>query len=148
MTLDLDKMKSLMELMREHRVSEIEHESNGERLRIHLEPEGGVVIPAALAAPVPVALPAAQAAGEPALSEGEVIKSPMVGTFYGAPKPGAPPFVSVGDTIGIGQTLCIVEAMKLLNEIDAEVSGTILEVLVDNETPVQFGQPLFRIKPT
>ena len=146
--MDLEKVESLLKLMREYRVSEYEHEADGQRLRLALEPEGGVMIPAPMGVPMPAAgvapTPAAASSAEPVL-EGEVVKSPMVGTFYLAPKPGAPPFVSVGDKVGAGQTLCIVEAMKLMNEIEAEFAGTILEILVENESPVQFGQPLFRM---
>jgi acetyl-CoA carboxylase biotin carboxyl carrier protein len=96
--------------------------------------------PAAHAAPAPVAAPAA--APEPT---GHVVKSPMVGTFYRASSPGAPAFVEVGATVKEGDTLCIIEAMKLLNEIDADVSGTVTQVLVENGQPVEFGQPLFVI---
>jgi acetyl-CoA carboxylase biotin carboxyl carrier protein len=143
--MDLEQVESLLKLMREYRVSEYEHEEDGARLRLALQPEGGVLqsvgVPVALAANAPQAPQAA-----PAAMAGEVIKSPMVGTFYAAAKPGSPPFVSVGDVISKGQVLCIVEAMKLMNQIEAEVTGTLVEILVENETPVQFGQPLFRIE--
>jgi len=145
--MDLEKVESLLKLMREYRVAEYEQEEDGSRLRLALQPEGGVVqsvvAPVAVAASAPQAAPAA-----PAAMAGEVIKSPMVGTFYTASKPGAPPFVSVGDVISKGQVLCIVEAMKLMNQIEAEVTGTLVEILVENESPVQFGQPLFRIEPS
>ena len=145
MALDLEQVESLLKLMREYRVSEVEHEADGSRLRLALEPEGGVIIPAGvpLQAVAPAAMMAAPAAAP--VVEGELVKSPMVGTFYAAAKPGAPPYVSVGDTVSLGQTLCIVEAMKLMNEIEAEIGGTIAEIMVENESPVQFGQPLFRI---
>jgi acetyl-CoA carboxylase biotin carboxyl carrier protein len=146
MTPDLEQLEALLKLMREYRVSEIEQTTDGDSLRVALEPEGGVMVPAALPAPVQPA-PAAVAPAEAPVAEGEVIKSPMVGTFYSSAKPGTPPFVSVGSKVTPGQTLCIVEAMKLMNQIEAEMAGTIAEILVENETPVQFGQPLFRITP-
>ena len=108
---------------------------------------------AVVAAPVaPVAAPAAAAvaaADEPAADEAgvTVVESPMVGTFYRSPSPGAPAFIEVGATVKAGQTLCIVEAMKLMNEIEADVGGTIVEILVEDAQPVQFGQPLFKIRP-
>jgi acetyl-CoA carboxylase biotin carboxyl carrier protein len=109
--------------------------------------------PAPIAAPVPVALapapaaPAAKADAKPADKPGVVVNSPFVGTFYRAPSPDSPPFVDVGQTVKKGQTLCIVEAMKLMNEIESEVDGTVAEILVQNATPVEFGEPLFRIVP-
>jgi acetyl-CoA carboxylase biotin carboxyl carrier protein len=96
-----------------------------------------------VAAPAALATPAAAPAPSANLTE---VKSPMVGTFYRAPKPESPAFVKVGDQVSIGQTLCIVEAMKLMNEIEAEVSGTVREVLSENGQPVQFGQVLFHIE--
>jgi acetyl-CoA carboxylase biotin carboxyl carrier protein len=146
MTPDLEQLESLLKLMREYRVSEIEQTTDGDSLRVALEPEGGVIIPAALPVHAQPA-PAAAAPAEAPVAEGEVIKSPMVGTFYASAKPGTPPFVSVGSKVTQGQTLCIVEAMKLMNQIEAEMAGTIAEILVENEAPVQFGQPLFRITP-
>jgi len=141
MALDLEQIESLLKLMREYRVSEVEHEADGSRLRVALEPEGGVLIPAG----VPLQAAAQAVAAVDPVVEGEVLKSPMVGTFYASTKPGAPPFVNVGDRVSKGQTLCIVEAMKLMNQIEAEFGGIIAEVMVENESPVQFGQPLFRI---
>lgn len=95
------------------------------------------------AAPGPVPTPPAPVPSVEA--EGTVVRSPIVGTFYEAPGPGTPPFTAVGATVKKGQTLCIIEAMKLMNEIESDVTGTVLEVLVDNEKPVQYDQPLFRI---
>ncbi len=110
--------------------------------------------PAAVAAPVPIAAapalapaPAAKAEAKPADKPGVVVNSPFVGTFYRAPSPDSQPFVEVGTQVKKGQTLCIVEAMKLMNEIEAEVDGTVAEILVQNATPVEFGEPLFRIVP-
>jgi acetyl-CoA carboxylase biotin carboxyl carrier protein len=101
--------------------------------------------PAAQALPAPAAAPARPA--EPAEKPGTMVTSPFVGTFYRAPSPDSPPYVDVGSRVKKGQVLCIVEAMKLMNEIEAEVEGAVAEILVANATPVEFGQPLFRIEP-
>jgi acetyl-CoA carboxylase biotin carboxyl carrier protein len=108
--------------------------------------------PALSAAPAVIAAPVAAAAAPTAVPapaaeppKGHVVKSPMVGTFYRSPSPGAPSFVEIGKTVKPGDTLCIIEAMKLLNEIEAEVAGNVLEVLVENGQPVEYGQPLFVI---
>jgi len=104
-------------------------------------------VPVAPAPAAPAPAPAAgEAAAAPAVPEGHVVLSPMVGTFYRAPQPGAEPFVQVGDTVSEGDTLCIIEAMKLLNEIEADKSGRIKAILVENGQPVEFGQPLFVIE--
>jgi acetyl-CoA carboxylase biotin carboxyl carrier protein len=100
-------------------------------------------MPAVAAAPI--AAPAAEPAAEPAVPEGEILKSPMVGTFYRAASPGAKPFVDVGQTVKAGETVCIIEAMKLLNEIEADRDGVIKTILVENGQPVEYGQPLFVI---
>jgi len=100
---------------------------------------------ASLAAGAPAGVPAAPA-GPPKAQLVE-IKSPMVGTFYSAPEPGAPPYVKVGSRVAVGQVVCIIEAMKIMNEIEAEVSGLVREVCVENAQPVEFGQPLFRVDP-
>ena len=138
--MDTEKIESLLKLMQEYSVASLEVESEGERVSISL------VAPAGVAAPVmaaPAAMPVAVAA-EP-VAEGTIIKSPMVGTFYISPKPGEPQFVSVGSRVSQGDVLCIIEAMKLFNELECEISGVIAEILVENAQPVQFGQPLFRI---
>ncbi len=137
--MDLDRIEALLKLMQQYKVSELSLQSGD--AAIDLRMGGGEVArqPAALAAP---ALAAVAPAPEP---EGEVVRSPMVGTFYRASKPGAPAYVEVGATVTKGQVLCIVEAMKLMNEIECEVAGTVAEILVDNAQPVQFNQPLFRI---
>lgn len=139
--MELERIESLLKLMQEYGVAElgIEEESTAVHLRL---------MEAASAAPVAVV---AAAAAVPALPETlsanlTEVKSPMVGTFYRAPKPESPSFVKVGDQVSVGQTLCIVEAMKLMNEIEAEVSGTIRKILSDNAQPVQFGQVLFHIE--
>jgi acetyl-CoA carboxylase biotin carboxyl carrier protein len=138
--MDTEKIESLLKLMKEYSVASLEVESEGERVSISL------VAPAGIAAPMlaaPAAMPIAIAA-EPAV-EGTIIKSPMVGTFYISPKPGEPQFVSVGNRVSQGDVLCIIEAMKLFNELECEISGVIAEIMVENAQPVQFGQPLFRI---
>ncbi len=103
--------------------------------------------PAPAAAPAPMAAPAAPKAEKPAEKPGTLVTSPFVGTFYRAPSPDSQPYVDVGSKVKKGQVLCIVEAMKLMNEIEAEVEGKVAEILVQNATPVEFGQPLFRIEP-
>jgi acetyl-CoA carboxylase biotin carboxyl carrier protein len=138
--MDTEKIESLLKLMKEYSVASLEVESEGERVSISL------VAPAGMAAPMlaaPAAMPMVVAA-EPVV-EGTIIKSPMVGTFYISPKPGEPQFVSVGSRVSQGEVLCIIEAMKLFNELECEINGVIAEILVENAQPVQFGQPLFRI---
>ncbi len=148
--MDLRKLKKLIELVEESGIAELEITEGEERVRIS---RGGAVVQAgaALAQPgtVPAAPPAAAgaaaAAQQPAEPEGHAVKSPMVGTFYRSPSPGAKPFVDLGQTVAEGDTLCIIEAMKLLNEIESDKSGTIKAILVENGQPVEFGQPLFVI---
>ncbi len=153
--MDLRKLKTLIDLVAESGISEIEVTEGEDKVRIvkHGPPPPIAVAasPAVISAPAPVAaLPAAAAAAPaPAAAEplkGHVVKSPMVGTFYRAASPGASPFVEVGQTVKPGDTLCIIEAMKLLNEIEAEVAGVIKECLVENGQPVEYGQPLFVIE--
>lgn len=141
--MDLEQIESLLKLMQEYQVASLEVESEGSRVKLDMVSSS---VPMAYAAPaaVPSASPAAAPAAAPS-TEGEVIKSPMVGTYYESPKPGTPPFVTVGSTIQKGSVLCILEAMKLMNELESEVSGTVAEIYVENAQPVQFGQPLFRI---
>lgn len=147
--MDLRKLKTLIDLVSESNVSELEITENEGKVRIVKAGPAPVVMPgvyatspAAAAPAVPAPIPAAQAPSEIA---GEVIKSPMVGTFYRAPSPGAEPFVKVGQSVQAGDTLCIIEAMKILNEIEAEKSGTITNILVENGQAVEYGQPLFSI---
>lgn len=159
--MDLRKIKTLIELVEESGISELEVKEGEESVRISRQP-GGMPPPAhyyappplpapAAPAPVaaaPVAAPAAPAAPAPKAAENRhIIKSPMVGTFYRSPSPGAKPFVEVGQTVKAGQTLCIIEAMKMLNQIEADRAGVVVEVLADNEKPVEFDQPLFAIDP-
>jgi acetyl-CoA carboxylase biotin carboxyl carrier protein len=155
--MDLRKLKKLIDLVQESGIAELEVTEGEERVRIA---RGGAVqvTPVAAAAPAaaPVAVavapaaaataPAAPAAAEPPTgAEGHVVKAPMVGTFYRAPSPDAKPFVDVGATVKEGQTVCVIEAMKLMNEIEADASGTIKAILVENGQPVEYGQALFII---
>ena len=152
--MDLRKLKTLIDLVSESGISELEVTEGEGKVRIVKNAPPVYVQPAAAqyAAPigVPLAAPdapageaAAPAAAAPAQPQGHVVTSPMVGTFYRAPSPGADPFVQVGDTVKEGQTLCIIEAMKLLNEIESDVAGVVKEILVENGQAVEYGQPLF-----
>ncbi len=150
--MDLRKLKTLIDLVAESDIAELEVTEGESKVRIVKSsgaPQSQVVMmqpqsaPQTMAAPVAAAVPAAPAA--PAEPEGHVVKSPMVGTFYRASAPGNPPFVEIGSSVKAGDTLCIIEAMKLLNEIDADASGVIKQILVENGQPVEFGQPLFVI---
>ncbi len=151
--MDLRKLKTLIELVETSGIAELEIQEGEERVRITRAPTGASLAPSsqvisvpAAGAPPAAAAPAVAAvpAAEP-VPEGHVVKSPMVGTFYRAATPGAKPFVEVGDTIVEGATLCIVEAMKLMNEIEADKAGTVKAILTENGQPVEFGQPLFLI---
>ncbi len=142
---DVKKVRKLIELMKEHDLSELDLKQADNRVRIR---RGGEVV--AYSSPAaPVARPAAPAGGgEPAAPDRSVvIKSPMVGTFYKASGPDSPVFVKVGDRIGPEKTVCIVEAMKVFNEIPAGVSGQVVAILVENGAPVEFGQPLIKVDP-
>ena len=150
-----DDLRQILDIIREHEFSELEVESEGFRLRVRKD--GGVngvsaTVPAAVAAaPAAVAMPSAVPSPAPAPTldvdmELAVVKSPIVGTFYRSPEPDAPAFVSPGDTVRKGQTLCIIEAMKMMNNIDSEYDGTIVKVYVENGQPVQYGERLFAIK--
>lgn len=155
--MELQEVKELLRLLKATDFSEIEIEVEGLRLRVNrargvVSPSVEVtpVISPTAPAPAPVVPPAPLPATVPAdeATDGTFLqKSPMVGTFYRAPSPGAPPFVEVGGRVRPGQTLCIIEAMKLMNELEAEVAGTVLEILVQNGQPVEYGEPLFRIQP-
>lgn len=153
--MDLRKLKTLIDLVAESDIAELEVTEGDSKVRIVKSsgaPQSQVVMmpqqamPQAMSAPaaVPQAA-AAPVAAAPAEPEGHVVKSPMVGTFYRSSAPGKPPFVEVGSTVKEGDTLCIIEAMKLLNEIDADASGVVKQILVENGQPVEFGQPLFVI---
>jgi len=151
--MDLRKLKTLIELVEGSGIAELEISEGEERVRITRTvtavPQPGYApapqpVAVAAAAPQPVA-PAAAEPAKPAAPEGHVVKSPMVGTFYRSASPGSKPFVDVGQNVNSGDTLCIIEAMKLLNEIDADQAGVIKAILVENGQPVEFGQPLFII---
>ncbi|RMX04115.1 acetyl-CoA carboxylase biotin carboxyl carrier protein [Corticibacter populi] len=150
--MDLRKLKTLIDLVSESNVTELEITEAEGKVRIV---KGGAVaqaqiIPVAAQAPVvaaPAAVAAAPAAAEaPAAPAGAAITAPMVGTFYRSPSPGADAFVEVGSQVKEGQTVCIIEAMKILNEIEADRSGTIKQILIDNGQAVEYGQPLFIIE--
>lgn len=149
--MDLRKLKKLIDLIEESGIAEIEVTEGEEKVRITrtiaAAPVYAAPVPAAAPAATPAAAPvAASAPAAPAARDlSEAQKSPMVGTFYRAPGPNAAPFVEVGQQVKAGDTLCIIEAMKLMNEIEAEKSGTVKEILVENGTPVEFGEPLFII---
>jgi acetyl-CoA carboxylase biotin carboxyl carrier protein len=141
-----DQVEQILSMMKEFGVAELELEDGDHRLAVRMQGAMAVAASAPVAAAVQPAAPAAAAPPAAAAAPaGEVVESPMVGTFYRASKPGAAPFVKVGDTVSVGATLCIIEAMKLMNEIESDVAGTIAEVLVEDGQPVQFGQPLFRV---
>ncbi|SMG57303.1 acetyl-CoA carboxylase biotin carboxyl carrier protein [Paraburkholderia susongensis] len=152
--MDLRKLKTLIDLVSESGISELEVTEGEGKVRIVKNAPPVYVQPSASYAPqqfapqAPAAgfdAPAASAPAAPAVAapQGHVVTSPMVGTFYRAPSPGADPFVQVGDTVKEGQTICIIEAMKLLNEIESDKSGVVKEILVENGQAVEYGQPLF-----
>ena len=151
--MDLRKLKTLIELVETSGIAELEIQEGEERVRITragVPTPSTTILPATPAPAASLGAPAAAAAlgGEhaaPPGHEGHVVKSPMVGTFYRAASPGAKPFVEIGDTVAQGDALCIIEAMKLMNEIEADAAGTIKAILVENGQAVEFGQPLFVI---
>lgn len=149
--MDIRKIKKLIELLEESGIEELEICEGEESVRISRR---GNAAPAAAsyylppqpaAAPAPAAVAAEPAAAASDTPSGHLARSPMVGTFYGAPAPGAPPFVTVGQTVKAGDVLCIIEAMKMMNQIEADKSGTIEAILVADGEPVEFDQPLFSI---
>ena len=158
--MDIRKVKKLIELLDESGIAEIEITEGEEAVRISRYPAGAAVAapvavapaPAPVAAPAPAAAPAAPspAPATPlsmaeAEEDGHIVTAPMVGTFYSASSPGSPPFVQVGDRVGVGDTLCIIEAMKMMNQIEAEVAGVIKSIRVQNGDPVEYAQILFVI---
>jgi acetyl-CoA carboxylase biotin carboxyl carrier protein len=149
--MDLRKLKTLIELVENSGIAELELTEGEEHVRISRASSVAAPVqhvyaaaPQA-AAPAPAAAPAAAAPAAPAAPEGHVVKSPMVGSFYRAPSPGAKSFVDIGQSVNAGDTLCIIEAMKLLNEIESDKAGVIKAILVENGQAVEFGQPLFII---
>ncbi len=152
--MDLNKIKQVVDLMKKSDLSEFEIQDQEFKLRIKRDLPGRAAIAAAPAAPAPVAaapapvaaapsVPAAPAAADPSI---KLVTSPMVGTYYATPSPENPPFVAVGSPIKVDSVVCIIEAMKVMNEIQSEIAGTVVECLVANGTSVEFGQPLFRVK--
>ena len=153
MTMDLRKLKSLIDLVQQSGIAELEITKGEEKVRIYRTSPAGAPVaptqvyavappaPAPAAGPAPAPAPAA-AEQEAAVPEGHVIPSPMVGTFYRSSAPGTKPFVQVGDTVKSGDTLCIIEAMKLLNEIESDRDGIVKAILVENGQPVEYGEPL------
>jgi acetyl-CoA carboxylase biotin carboxyl carrier protein len=158
--MDLTQLKEILDLVRAHDLAEFEIEHDGLRLKIRKDAAGAPAVVAAPAPSGPAAAPAAtpastsltSTASGPAAVTGDsevdlaVVKSPIVGTFYRSPEPGAPPFVDVGSQVKKGQVLCIIEAMKLMNEIDSEYDGEIVNVYVEGGQPVQYGERLFAIR--
>jgi acetyl-CoA carboxylase biotin carboxyl carrier protein len=151
--MDIRKVKKLIELLEESGIAEIEIKEGEEAVRISRMPTGAYAThapaPLMMAAPAPLPAPAAVApaevAAKPRANE-HVVTAPMVGTFYAAPTPGAKAFVDIGDEVKAGQVLCIIEAMKMMNQIESDKSGRVVAILVKNGDPVEFGQPLFVIE--
>ena len=154
--MDIRKVKKLIELLEESGISEIEISEGEESVRISRYPKPGTVSVQTIAAPTAAAQPsatpapanaetqAAPAAAPP--QRGHQVTAPMVGTFYSGPAPGAKPFVEIGTEVKPGDTLCVIEAMKMMNQIESEVSGRVVSILIENGTPVEFGQALFVIE--
>jgi acetyl-CoA carboxylase biotin carboxyl carrier protein len=147
--MDLRKLKTLIDLVETSGIAELEIQEGEERVRITRHspvPPQTMMLQAApaqaLAAPASSALVPGEPAIQPGEPEGHVVKSPMVGTFYRAATPGAKPFVEVGDPVALGDPICIIEAMKLMNEIESDKAGVVKDILVENGQPVEFGQPL------
>ncbi len=150
--MDLRKVKALIELVQSSGIAELEITEGEERVRINRYSPGGAPAPMMMQQPQqqmmmtqPMAAVAAPAVAAEVVEEGHIVKSPMVGTFYRSPSPGSPSFIEVGQTVSDGQTLCIIEAMKLLNEIESDAGGVVKKILVENGQPVEYGQPLFVI---
>lgn len=156
--MDIRKVKKLIELLEESGIAEIEIHEGEESVRISRQGSsasqppaqaypvpGQVSTQSAAPATTPAPAPAAESAAP--VEEGHVINSPMVGTFYSSPTPGSPAFVDIGQPVAVGDVICIIEAMKIMNQIECEVNGTITKVLVENGEPVEYGQPMFVVKP-
>lgn len=151
--MDLRKIKTLIDLVEQSGISELEVREGEESVRISRQIQAAPAPiyaapppPAAVAAPAPAPAAAPAAAAAPAVDNRHIVKSPMVGTFYRSPSPGAKSFVEVGQTVKAGQVLCIIEAMKMLNQIESDKAGVVVEVLAENEKAVEFDQPLFAIE--
>lgn len=147
---DLKELSELVEFLKSNEIAEFELDKGEQRVKIKfagaVAPQFVQAAPVSIAAPLPAvtASAAAPAAAEEKLHE---VKSPIVGTFYESPAPGASAFVKVGDQVEVGQVLCIVEAMKLMNEIESDVAGEVVRIIASNGQPVEFGQPLFAVRP-
>jgi acetyl-CoA carboxylase biotin carboxyl carrier protein len=158
--LDISDLKEILRILEEQDITEFELEQDGVKLRVcrtSAAPAGAAAVVASSLARAPaVGVPAAPASPAPAPpppaaeppANGTLVKSPIVGTFYRAPDPNSPPFVSIGDRVKVGQVLCIIEAMKLMNEIEAEVAGEIVKIHPENGQAVQYGDPLFTVRPS
>ncbi|HXZ25021.1 MAG TPA: acetyl-CoA carboxylase biotin carboxyl carrier protein [Nitrospiria bacterium] len=155
--MNLKEIRELIELMRQTGVSELEIERSGVRVRIRTGKAGSEEPTVTVVHPLSERMPQDMATAKPSIEpgapppaeeKGVLVRSPIVGTFYRSASPDGPNYVEVGDVVKKGQILCIVEAMKLMNEIESETDGRILEVLIENARPVEYGQPLFRIDPT
>ena len=158
--MNFDEIKQILDMVREHELSEFELERDNFKLRIRkntsgqwtatMPPVSHVNYAPVMAAPMPPPAPAASPVLTAADEEVDfaVVKSPIVGTFYRSPEPGSKPFAEVGDTVKKGQVLCIIEAMKLMNEINSDLDGELVKVYVENGQPVQYGERLFAIKPS
>lgn len=147
--MDIRKVKKLIELLEESGVAEIEIQEGEEAVRISRYPQGAPVAqaaPAPLPAQAPAPAPEPKAPEAPAEPAGHKVLSPMVGTFYRSPSPGSPPFVEMGQRVSVGDTLCIIEAMKMFNQIEADKAGIVVAIMVENGQPVEYGQPLFIIE--
>src|SRR5258706_3440414 len=154
--MDLRKLKKLIDLVEDSGIAELEVTEGEEKVKIVRAGKEVVVVSPSAAPAIPLPAPGAGAAPAPASSpaqtaeaptslEGHIVKSPMVGTFYRAGSPGAKPFVEVGDTVKVGQTICVIEAMKLMNEIEADKDGVIKAIMVENAQPVEYVEPLMMI---
>lgn len=163
--MDIGDLKEILRILEEQDITEFELEQDGVKLRVcrssgpAAQPQVSYLSPAPALAPAPAPAPPAAPAGAPAAAaapaapmpeaaEGTIVKSPIVGTFYRSPDPNSTPFVSVGDRVKVGQVVCIIEAMKLMNEIEAEVAGEVLKIHAENGQPVQYGDPLFTVRPS
>jgi acetyl-CoA carboxylase biotin carboxyl carrier protein len=157
--INLEQLKQILDLVREHELSELEIEHEGLRVKVRKDASGALAVHPVSGGSVPVSTPPPRTSGSggqavpvAALGSDEVdvelavVKSPIVGTFYRSSEPGAPPFVEVGSIVKKGQVLCIIEAMKLMNEIDSEYDGEIVKVYAENGQPVQYGERLFALK--
>jgi acetyl-CoA carboxylase biotin carboxyl carrier protein len=156
---EIGQIEELLRFMSEHNLEEFEYSRGDLKIRLKKpsanvvltapRPAAEIIVPSALAPAEEKAAPTAGPAGDELSGEElHLVKSPIVGTYYGSPSPGAEPFVKIGNHVDSGQTLCIVEAMKLMNEIECEVSGEVLRIFAENGQPVEYGQPLFGIRPS